>query len=132
MRGYLSTDTKYLEAVFIAYRRGTLNDVKRKLSVLRGTHAQAVNGSLAFLALQERRPDVLKLCLDQGIAFEPIFHVEAENVDREIDPDTFNVLEQSEFRWLNPRDTSEEREQKLNSRDPAVVFDKGGKMPVEW
>lgn len=97
-----------------------------------GLPAKGVKKSLAFLALQERRPDVLKFCLDQGgFPFEAYFHVEAESVDGKTDPETFNVLEQSPFR-REPRKAPDHGGNDGNKRNPAAIFDKGGELPVEW
>ena len=89
--------------------------------------------SLAFLALQEQRPDVLKFFLDQGrFPFEAYFHVEAEDVDEKKDPETFNVLEQSRFRQEWPRKTPDCGGNNGKRSHPAATFDKGGRLPVEW
>ena len=91
--------------------------------------AKGVKTSLAFLALQERRPDVLKLCLDEGgFPYEAYFIIEADELDEKKDPETFAVLEQSRFRRLMPRKPPGE----VKSDNPAAVFDRGGKFPVEW
>jgi hypothetical protein len=119
-------DTTQLEAVFKAYRRSTLDDVKNKLGSLDRAPAEGVKKSLALLALQERRNDVLKFCLDEGgFHFERPFWDEAKRVDAEKDSETFNILEQSEFRRLYPRGIG---------APPGVesVFDKGGRLPVDW
>ena len=101
--------------------------------MLDGLPAKGVKESLAFLALQERRPDVLKFCLNQGgFPFEPYFHVEAEIVDEKRDPETFNVLEQSRFRRLRPRKAPDHGGNDGDIRNPAAIFDKGGELPVEW
>lgn len=59
---------------------------------------------LAFLALQERRADVLKLCLDGGgFGYTAYFYREAETVKKGIDPEIWTILEESSYRRLNPR-----------------------------
>lgn len=122
----LCTDTAPLEAVFKAYRYGVLDDVKTKLASLDGVLAEAVKKSLALLALQERKNDVLKFCLDEGgFRFERAFWDEANRVRGKKDLETFNILEQSEFRRCHPRGIG---------APPGVEasFDIGGRFPVDW
>lgn len=127
------TDTSAPEAVYNAYRRSTLEDVKAKFAVLDGPPAKAVKKSLAFLALQERQTDVFKFFMDEGgFPFEAYFHIEADSVDEEMDPETFKVLEQSRFRKLVPRIKPGQGGNDLGIRDPSAIFDKCGKLPIEW
>ena len=86
----------------------------------------------------DRRSDILKLCLDQGgFAFEHYFEEAADRFQNASDdPETFKVLEESQFRKLYPRqaprneeDVEEESE---GEEDPSEVFDKGGRLPVIW
>jgi hypothetical protein len=88
--------------------------------------------------LQDRRSDILKLCLDQGgFAFEHYFEDAADRFQNASDdPETFKVLEESKFRELYPRqaprneeDVEEEPE---GEEDPSKVFDRGGRLPVDW
>jgi hypothetical protein len=88
--------------------------------------------------LQDRRSDILKLCLDQGgFAFEYYFEDAADRFQNASDdPETFKVLEESKFRKLYPRraprndeDVEEESE---GEEDPSEVFDRGGRLPVNW
>jgi hypothetical protein len=55
--------------------------------------------------LQDRRSDILKLCLDQGgFAYEHCFEDAADSFQNaNDDPETFKVLEESEFRKIYPR-----------------------------
>ena len=129
-------DTSPLEAVFKAYRHNTVDDVEEKLSVLDGMPAEGVKKSLALLALLERQAGVLKLCLDQGgFPVEDHFRIEADRVNAEKDPETFNTLEQSEFRRLHPKRTWIAPQPGGGIGAPPgreAVFDKGGKLPVDW
>ena len=76
---------------------------------------------------------MLKFFLDEGgFPFEAYFHDEAEDVNEEMDPETFEVLEASRFRKLVPKKTPREHEEDLASSDPAVIFDKGGRFPIPW
>ena len=126
-----SSDTNPFEAVFKAYRTGSTDDVRDKLASLSDEHAKCIRKSLSLLALQERRADVLKLCLDQGgFPYEAYFEDEANVVDENKDSETFEVLEQSRFRQVYPRrppgnvvDDEEEE---------PFPFDTGGSHPVEW
>ena len=122
----LYPDITPFEAAFKAYRNSTFDDVKEKLASLDGVSAEGVNKSVGLLALQDRRNDVLKYCLDQGgPRFDRPFYDEAKRVDAGKDPETFNILEQSEFRRAYPR----------NRGAPpgvAAVFDIGGRLPVNW
>ncbi|KAM7190048.1 hypothetical protein V8F20_009881 [Naviculisporaceae sp. PSN 640] len=107
---------------------------------------------LAFRALQLRKAKVLKYCLDVGgFPYESYFEDEADDVREEEDPLTFKVLEESHFRRLYPRkstnagdgedddgfdiDASDmsahERDRRERER-AAATFDKDGEFPVDW
>jgi hypothetical protein len=142
-------DTTPFENVFKAYRTGDATKVQELLSHLNDQHARLIRKSLSMLALQERRADVLKLCLDQGgFPYEHYFEDEANEVKESEDPETFKVLEESKFRILYPRkntnagereedeaymsDQREElTEEQLRMR-AAITFDAGGEFPVDW
>lgn len=131
-------DTSALEAVFKAYRHNTFDDVKNKLALLEGVPAAGFKGvkkSLALLACQERRADVLKFCLDQGgFPIEASFEDEAESVDAERDPETFNTLQQSrQFRQIHAwdewgRKEREKREQERNEGEKKGKKDENGNI----
>ena len=156
-------DASALEAVFKAYRYGSLDDVKTKLALLEDVPIGAIKEiekSLALLACQERRADVLKYCLDQGgFPIDPTMRDEAKSVDAEKDPETFIVLQQApQFQEIREREERNrrqraEREQQGNGgvkkwkkdengnmvlckcgAPPGVeaVFDVGGALPVDW
>ena len=115
--------------------------MKTKAALLDGAPAEGVNDSLALLALQERRADVLRFCLDtkgqSRFSFPAlfVFRDEADSVDAKKDPETFKTLEESQFRKQFPlgRQYVSKRGEKVGAR-PAVEksFDKGGKYPVDW
>jgi hypothetical protein len=51
------------------------------------------------------------------------------------DPETFKVLEESEFRKIHPRRApynEEDFEEPEEEEDPSEVFDEGGRLPVDW
>lgn len=59
---------------------------------------------LAFLALQDRRADVLQHCLEkEDFPYESYFEDEANTVESDKDSETFKVLEGSKFRKIFPR-----------------------------
>lgn len=127
------SDTSPLEAVFKAYRHDDLDVVKAKLALLDGMPAQGVRESLTLLALQERRANVLEFCLARGGHPSDAFRTEADSVDAERDPETFNVLEKSPFRSMYPR----VRPKKCSGNcgappGAAATFDIGGRLPVNW
>ena len=93
--------------------------------------------SLTQLALLDRRSDILKFCLDQGgFAFEHFFEDAADEFQNASDdPEMFKVLEESEFRKLYPRQpprNEEDVEESEGDEDPSAVFDRGGRLPVNW
>lgn len=89
-------DISPFEELFKAYRLGTLNDVKDELSAFQRLSPKAFQGAkqtLARLACQERRADILKYCLDQGVfVIESTFLDEAASVDAAEDPEAYDVL----------------------------------------
>ncbi|KAI1459663.1 hypothetical protein F4805DRAFT_455461 [Annulohypoxylon moriforme] len=114
-------DTAPFELVFKAYNTGTLEDVISQHDRLDEKHVKYIRQLLATRALLDRRADVLQFCLNQGFDYEYNFKFEANAVDEEDHPETFAVLEASEFRKIYPR------------RDPPwVAFDEGGEFPVDW
>ena len=48
------------------------------------------------------------------------------------DPETFKVLEESDFRKKFPRRAPGTEEYDGDDEDPSGVFDVGGSYPVEW
>ena len=86
----------------------------------------------------DRRSDILKLCLDQGgFAFEHYFEEAADRFQNASDdPETFKVLEESEFRKecprKAPRNEEDVEEEPEGEEDPSGVFDEGGRLPVIW
>lgn len=99
-----SHQTTPIENVFVAYRHGSWAEVKAKLRVIGEKLSKEVRKSLAMLALRERRADVLKMCMGfGGFPYEGYFEDEANRVDEEKDPETFQVLERSEYRRIYPK-----------------------------
>jgi hypothetical protein len=100
----VSADATPLKEVFTTYRTGTAEDVEAKLALLRQDYALDLTRSLALLALQDRRADVLGLCMKQGVVWNSYaFEDEANRVHSKTDPKTEEVLEKSGFRKLYPR-----------------------------
>ena len=118
-----------------------LEDVKAKAALLDGPAAEGVNDSLALLALQERRADVLRFCLDtmgsRRFSFQAlfVFRDEADTVDAMKDPKTIRVLEESQFRKqypLVPRYVTKRHKRAGAPPGAAATFDVGGRLPVHW
>jgi hypothetical protein len=88
--------------------------------------------------LLDRRSDILRLCLDQGgFPYEHYFEDAANRFqDAPDDPETFKVLEESEFRKIYPRraprNEEDIEEESDGEADPSAVFDEGGRLPVDW
>ena len=88
--------------------------------------------------MQDRRSDILKLYLDQGgFAFEHYFEDAADRFQIvSDDPETFKVLEESEFRELYsrraPRNEGDVEEELEGEEDSSEVFGRGGRLPVGW
>ena len=140
-----------MEDVFMAYRYGSLEDVKLKLDKLHGVPKQGIEGVRKFLALlacQDRRPDVLKFCLDQGgFPTEATMEDEVESVEKTKDPETFKVLEESQ-QFCKSFAEAEQRKQRVGKFErraqegsiqwrgappgTEAVFDRGGRLPVDW
>ncbi|RYP04196.1 hypothetical protein DL764_004617 [Monosporascus ibericus] len=112
-------DATAFENVFKAYRTGTVDHVIAQHDKLDEKHAKYARRLLAMRALLDRRADVLKFCLSRGgFECDDKFKEESYSVE---DPETFAVLEESEFRKLHPR-----------KQPPWVAFDVGGAHPVDW
>jgi hypothetical protein len=106
-------DITPIENVFTAYRTGDVDEVQASMARLSDEHATLVRKSLSMLALQDRRAGVLKLCLDQGgFAYEHYFEDAANQVSESEDPETFEVLENSRFRQIYPRNIRRSRRTK--------------------
>ncbi|KAI0187896.1 hypothetical protein EV127DRAFT_435557 [Xylaria flabelliformis] len=118
-----ATDAAPFESIFKAYRIGTFSDVLTQHDNLEAKEARYIRKLLAMRALLDKRPAVLRFCLKKGgFEYDEKFKEEANKIWNQEHPETFGVLEASEFRRLNPR-----------GRDPpSVVFDVGGALPVDW
>lgn len=129
-------DASPLKAVFVAYRHGTVGDLQEKIAALRQDYGADLVKSLALLALQERRAEVLKVCFAHSDCWQSYaFEDEANRVDREKDPEVVEVLEASRFRQLYPRKEAipkSKKQKRRDGNDPAAAFDVGGSHPVDW
>jgi hypothetical protein len=146
------TDATPFEDVFKTYRKGSLDEVKQKLDALPKEYERGIRKIQAFLALQDRRADVLKFCVEKDdFPYEAYFEDEANMVEPEKDPETFKVLEESQFRKVYPRrakNPDSERVEKSSGAprlrlsgkakrektlmEIAATFDVGGSHPVDW
>jgi len=136
------------EKVFTEYYKDDLESVKSGLAKLETQHANYIRKFLAFLALKERRAEVLRYCLEEGgFAFEGYFEDEADRYQnqcvkerRKGEDVLWRVLEGSEFRRLFPWKEGEEGEggegdgegDGEEDVDSSEDFDVGGRFPVEW
>lgn len=146
-------DATPFEDVFKAYRNGGVAEVEAALNALsKPDHVREFRKTLAMLALQERRADVLKMCLDAGgFSYESYFQDEANRLDPNKDPETDKVLEESDFRkkyprkrWIpweergakEERDSGEESDGEDEDNDDWEVdiaaFDEGGEFEIDW
>jgi hypothetical protein len=135
-------DITPFEDVFTAYRTGDIAEIKDKLDRLNEENVEYLRKSLAMLALQERKADILKFCFEKSFAYENYFVDEANRVqaDKDADPELVKVVEESEmrkmYRWVAPRDEDddwdEDSEEEELDEDPCGVFDYGGKYDVGW
>ena len=107
----------------MAYRNGSLNDIRDTLRPLNEEHAKCARKSISFLALQERQAEVLEFFLDEGgFPYESYFEDGANRVKEGDDPDTFRVLEESRFRVIYPRgDPPESPRECVNRNTTAKV-----------
>lgn len=119
-----------VEAVFQAYRRGSVHETQGRLAALDDGHLMFTRKSVVLLALQERRPKMLEMILNErgGFPYEFYFIEEADRVEEDQDPETFRVLEQSILRKHDPR----LRPGCGTDDETAATFDRGGKLPVNW
>jgi len=53
-------------------------------------------------------------------------------ISEDYDPETFKVLEESDFRKKFPQMAPGTEEYDDDDKDPSGVFDVGGSYPVEW
>ncbi|GAW21602.1 hypothetical protein ANO14919_111250 [Xylariales sp. No.14919] len=115
-------DATPFEKVFMAYSSGDLEVIKSKVHDMQEEHVPYSLRMLAMQGLVERRPDVLGFCLNRGgFEYEPNFVRKADLVNKDRDPETFKVIEESEFRKVHPL-----------RPHPAFEIDVGGKYPVDW
>jgi hypothetical protein len=137
-------DITPIKDIFMTYHSGEFGDIKDKLELFEADEggeearyvARKVTASLAQLALQDRRADVLKLCLDRGFTYENYFIDAANNLERDNpDSEICEVLQESDFRkmwpWPIPKEEGEEGEEGEET-PPWEAFDYGGSHPVDW
>jgi hypothetical protein len=129
-------DIKPLLDVFVTYRTGDVKVIEEKLDLLGEKAAQRIASSLAVLALNDRNPDILKVCLDREFTYHNYFIDVANKFEKEnIDPEVCNVLQASKFRqmwpWPIPKEDDDENDDDEET-DPAEAFDYGGEYEVDW
>jgi hypothetical protein len=126
----LFADIGPFEAVFQAYRRGSVSKTRDGLAALDEKHVKWMRSCVALLALQQREAKTLEMCLnlEGGFPYEAYFVDEADRVEESKDPETFRVLEQSGLRQYHPRLPPGPGK----DGDSAATFDRGGKLPVDW
>ncbi|RYC61039.1 hypothetical protein CHU98_g5174 [Xylaria longipes] len=108
--------------VFKAYSAGDLEGIKSRVHDMREEHVPYLLRMLAMRGLLDRRPGVLEFCLNRdGFGYESNFVRKVDIVDKDKDPETFKVLEESDFRKLHPL-----------RPHPAFDTDVGGRFPVDW
>ncbi|EMR65847.1 hypothetical protein UCREL1_7166 [Eutypa lata UCREL1] len=97
-------------------------DIKARVDGMQESRVPYALRMLAMQALLDRRPGILKICLDRGgFEYESNFVDRANTLNEEKDPETFKVFQESNFRKLHPR-----------RQHPAFATDVGGKYPVDW
>lgn len=99
------SDVCELEAVFRAYRNGSLKDLKTRLDALPVELAKTMRRALAHLALQDRRLDVLEYVLNDGqIRYDPpitsSFEDKVAMIDRASEPELADIIARST--WASP------------------------------
>ncbi|KAI8955840.1 hypothetical protein F4801DRAFT_574040 [Xylaria longipes] len=115
-------DATLFEQVFKAYSAGDLEGIKSRVHDMREEHVPYLLRMLAMRGLLDRRPGVLEFCLNRdGFGYESNFVRKVDIVDKDKDPETFKVLEESDFRKLHPL-----------RPHPAFDTDVGGRFPVDW
>ncbi|RYC62366.1 hypothetical protein CHU98_g3841 [Xylaria longipes] len=106
-----------------AYRIGAFSELITQRDNLEARDAKNIRKLLAMRALLDKRPNVLRFCLDKGgFEYDETFKDEANKTWNQEHPETFGVLEASEFRRIHPR----------GGNHPSAVFDAGGALPVDW
>ncbi|KAI1379951.1 hypothetical protein F4677DRAFT_299932 [Hypoxylon crocopeplum] len=115
-------DAVPFEQVFKAYSTGNLEDTIVQHDSLDENHAKYLRKLLAMRALLDRRDDVLRFSLERGgFEYDDCFKEESLTVCWQKETRTFNVLEETVYRKYYP-----------HRQHPAVIFDVGGRAPVDW
>ncbi|KAI1144975.1 hypothetical protein F4825DRAFT_445036 [Nemania diffusa] len=115
-------DATPFEQVFQAYSAGDLAAIKSRVHDMKEEHVPYLLRMLAMQGLLDRRPGVLEFCLSKGgFEYESNFVRKADLVNKDKDPETFKVVEESDFRKIHPL-----------RQHPAFSTDIGGSHPVDW
>ena len=123
-------DTTPFVEVLNSYRKGDDEEMQARLSRVEERFREDMRGSMAMLALMERRSKVLKDCLEGGFVVMPWFIKAADEAEAlNDDVETIKVIQDSRIR--SARDRFRELAERRAQIDPSV-FDKGGKLPVDW
>ena|SRR5579871_4243346 len=137
--------TPFME-VLKSYRKGDDQEVQVKLSTVEEMFRKDMCGSVALLAVTERRSKVLKDCLEDGFILMPDFIKAADEAEvQNDDPETTKVIQESQIRkaYGPPKvnadgsardrfaDEAKERKERLDKINVAA-FDIGGALPVQW
>lgn len=124
----VSDTTPFIE-VLNSYRKGD-EEMQTRLSRVEKRFREDMRGSMAMLALMERRSKVLKDCLEGGFIITSWFIKAADEAEAlNDDVETIKVIQDSRIR--NARDEFRELEERRAKIDSSV-FDKGGKFEVDW
>ena len=92
--------------------------------------------SLTALAWTDRRPDILKLCLDREFTYNGWFIDAADSFERDeanANSNIAKILQASNFRRKWPLTKSKgANDENVEEDDPAAIFDEGGEYEVDW
>jgi hypothetical protein len=118
------------------YRSGDADEIAKTLKALEKEDRNKATESLAALALTDRKPDILKLCLDSEFTYNGWFIDAANSFERDeanATSEIAKILQASNFRrkWplTNPQGAND---QNVDEDDPAAIFDEGGEYEVQW
>ncbi|KAJ2979246.1 hypothetical protein NUW58_g2833 [Xylaria curta] len=90
-------DATPFEQVFMAYTAGDLEAIKSIVHNMQEEYVPYLLQMLAIQGLVERRSGVLEFCLKRGFEYDSDFISRADLVNKDRDPETFRVIEESEF-----------------------------------
>ena len=132
--------------VLKSYRKGDYQGMQVRMSRVEERFREDMRGTVAMLAVTERRSTVLKDCLEGGfLLMQPFIKAADEAEVQNDDPETTKVIRESRIRKVygppkvNPdgsaRDRFAEAAAERNERSAeinAAIFDIGGELPVLW